>query len=38
VDEDSDEVSGLAGIGGDPEAVAIALLQDSLGARRLEGP
>ncbi|HEX4728004.1 MAG TPA: DNA polymerase III subunit gamma and tau [Jatrophihabitans sp.] len=37
VDEDSDEVSGLAGIGGDPEAVAIALLQDSLGARRLEG-
>ncbi len=38
VDEDSDEVSGLAGIGGDPEAVAIALLQESLGAKRLEGP
>ena len=38
VDEDSDEVSGLAGIGGDPEAVAMALLQDGLGARRLEGP
>ncbi|HET6209085.1 MAG TPA: DNA polymerase III subunit gamma and tau [Jatrophihabitans sp.] len=38
VDEDGDEVSGLAGIGGDPEAVAIALLQDSLGARPIEGP
>jgi DNA polymerase-3 subunit gamma/tau len=37
VDEDGDEVSGLAGIGGDPEAVAIALLQDSLGARQIEG-
>jgi DNA polymerase-3 subunit gamma/tau len=37
VDEDGDEVSGLAGIGGDPEAVAIALLQDSLGARPIEG-
>lgn len=38
VDEDSDEVSGLAGIGGDPEAVAIALLQDSLGARPMDRP
>jgi DNA polymerase-3 subunit gamma/tau len=37
VDEDGDEVSGLAGIGGDPEAVAIALLQDSLGARPIDG-
>jgi DNA polymerase III subunit gamma/tau len=36
VDEDGDEVSGLAGIGGDPEAVAIALLQNSLGARPIE--
>ena len=36
VDEDGDEVSGLASIGGDPEAVAIALLQNSLGARPIE--
>ncbi|MEO6701644.1 MAG: DNA polymerase III subunit gamma and tau [Jatrophihabitantaceae bacterium] len=38
VDEDADEVSGRAGTGGDPEAAAIALLTDSLGARPLDAP
>ena len=37
VDEDGDEVSGANRAGGDPEAVAIALLQESLGARPIEG-
>lgn len=37
VDEDGDEVSG-ANRAGDPEALAIALLQDSLGARQIDGP
>ncbi|MDQ2836605.1 MAG: DNA polymerase III subunit gamma and tau [Actinomycetota bacterium] len=39
VDEEGDEVSGLSQrAGGDPEAAAIALLQNSLGARPIEGP
>jgi hypothetical protein len=36
VDEDSDAVEGTARNGADPEAAAIALLQDSLGARPIE--
>jgi DNA polymerase-3 subunit gamma/tau len=37
VDEDGDEVHGQQRDGADPEAAAIQLLQNSLGARPLEG-
>ncbi|MGI8667214.1 MAG: DNA polymerase III subunit gamma and tau [Jatrophihabitans sp.] len=38
VDEDGDEISaGRGGSAGDPEAVAMALLQNGLGARQIEG-
>ena len=37
VDEDLDEVSGQNRAGVDPEAAAIALLQNSLGARPIDG-
>jgi len=37
VDEESDEVEGSERNGADPEAAAIALLQNSLGARPIDG-
>jgi DNA polymerase-3 subunit gamma/tau len=38
VDEDSDEISTVRSSGKDAEAAALALLQDSLGARPIDGP